>query len=355
MSVLVSTLAADAFDQLRSKFDAMAIDSPIARTPDISVVIPTYRRPAMLERCLASLMTQDYDPTRFEIIVCDDGPDDATRASVERIAQEHVANGPRVRYVPVTATQGPAGARNAGWRLSSADSIAFTDDDTQPDARWLSSGVKALSTGAGAVSGRIIVPLGERPTDYENDAAGLARSEFATANTFANRRALERIGGFDARFTSAWREDSDLQFGLMEADFPIVRADDAIVLHPVRPARWGASLSQQKKSQFDALLYKKYPLLYKRRIRRTPPLLYYAIVVAVAVWLCAAAWGHTRVAGCAAAAWLAMNAWFCVKRLSHTSRAPAHVIEMACTSVLIPFLSIYWRLYGAFKFGVFFL
>jgi cellulose synthase/poly-beta-1,6-N-acetylglucosamine synthase-like glycosyltransferase len=77
MSVLVSTLAADAFDQLRSKFDAMAIDSPIARTPDISVVIPTYRRPAMLERCLASLMTQDYDPTRFEIIVCDDGPDGA--------------------------------------------------------------------------------------------------------------------------------------------------------------------------------------------------------------------------------------------------------------------------------------
>jgi glycosyltransferase involved in cell wall biosynthesis len=355
MSVLVSALAADAFDQLPSKFDAMAIDSPIAWTPDVTVVVPTYRRPAMLERCLASLLTQDYDPVRFEIIVCDDGPDEATRASVERIAQEHAANGPRVRYVPVTATQGPAGARNAGWRLSRANSIAFTDDDTQPDARWLSSGVKALTSGAGAVSGRIIVPLGERPTDYENDAAGLARSEFATANTFANRHALECIGGFDARFTSAWREDSDLQFGLMEADFPIVRADDAIVLHPVRPARWGASLSQQKKSQFDALLYKKYPLLYKRRIRRAPPLLYYAIVVALVIWLCAAAWGHTRVAGCAAAAWLAMTAWFCVKRLSHTSRAPAHVIEMACTSVLIPFLSIYWRLYGAFKFRVFFL
>ncbi|WP_062087224.1 glycosyltransferase [Caballeronia udeis] len=333
----------------------MAIDSPIARTPDISVVVPTYHRPAMLERCLASLLTQDYDPARFEIIVCDDGPDDATRACVERIARVHAASGPLVRFVPVTATQGPAGARNAGWRLSRAASIAFTDDDTQPDARWLASGAKELTAGAGVVSGRIIVPLGKRPTDYETDAAGLAHAEFATANAFMDRAALERIGGFDARFTSAWREDSDLQFALMKAGIPISRADDAIVLHPVRPARWGVSLSQQKKSQFDALLYKKYPLFYKRRIRRRPPLLYYAIVIAVIVLLYAAAWGDARVAGCAAAAWLVMTAWFCVKRLSHTSRGPAHVVEMACTSVLIPFLSIYWRLFGAFKFRVFFL
>src|ERR1700710_1915486 len=109
MSLLASTLAADRLDELHSKSDPIAIDSPIARTPGISVVVPTYRRPAMLERCLASLLTQDYDPARFEIIVCDDGPDDATRARVERIARERAANGPRVHYVPVTATQGPAG------------------------------------------------------------------------------------------------------------------------------------------------------------------------------------------------------------------------------------------------------
>jgi glycosyltransferase involved in cell wall biosynthesis len=354
----MSTLAvgpADAFDETARVVDASSVDSTITRIPDISVVVPTHRRPAMLERCLASLLTQDYDPARYEIIVCDDGPDDATRASVERIAREYAANGPRIRYVPVISTQGPAGARNAGWRISRAASIAFTDDDTQPEARWLSSGMNALSTGAAAVSGRIVMPLVARPTDYENDAAGLARAEFATANTFVNRSALERIGGFDARFTSAWREDSDLQFALVQAGFPITRADDAIVLHPVRPARWGVSLSQQKKSQFDALLYKKYPVLYKRRIRRAPPLLYYEIVVAVIVLLAAAANGNAGVAGCAAAAWLTLTAWFCVQRLTHTSRTPSHVLEMACTSVLIPFLSIYWRLYGAFRFRVFFL
>lgn len=354
----MSTFTADSldtFENAESGANALPADSTFSATPDISVVVPTYRRPAMLERCLASILTQDFDPARFEIIVCDDGPDEATRASVERIALEHANTGPHVRYVAVTATQGPAGARNAGWRLSRANNIAFTDDDTQPDARWLSSGVKALAAGADAVSGRIIVPLGARPTDYENDAAGLANAEFATANTFARRSALERIGGFDARYTSAWREDSDLQFAFMEAGVPIARADDAIVLHPVRPARWGVSISQQRKSQFDALLYKKYPALFKARIRSAPPLLYYAIIVAAIVTLAGSAYGHHRLAGFAAVAWIAMTAWFCTQRLRHTSRAPLHVMEMACTSIVIPFLSIYWRLYGALKFRVLFL
>jgi hypothetical protein len=95
--------------------------------------------------------------------------------------------------------------------------------------------------------------------------------------------------------------------------------------------------------------------LYKHRIRRAPPLLYYAIVISVLVLLAATANGDAGVAGWAAAAWLALTAWFCVRRLTHTSRTPSHVLEMASTSLLIPFFSIYWRLYGAFKFKVFFL
>lgn len=332
-----------------------AVASVATRTLDISVVVPTYKRPAMLERCIGAIMLQDFNPERFEIIVCDDGPDEATRACVERLALQSAERGPVIRYVPVTSTQGPAGARNTGWRAAAASYIAFTDDDTQPDARWLSAGMFALASGAGAVSGRIIVPLDTRPTDYENDAAGLARAEFATANTFADRDALQRIGGFDPRFTAAWREDSDLQFAFMQANVAIVRADDAIVLHPVRPARWGISLSQQKKSQFDALLYKKYPMLFKKRIRSGPPLLYYAIMCAALVTIAGALSGHAGAAMIGAAAWAIMTAVFCAKRLAHTSRAPSHVLEMAYTSAVIPFLSIYWRLYGAFKFRVFFI
>jgi GT2 family glycosyltransferase len=322
----------------------------------VSVVVPTWRRPALLGSCLNALAAQDFSSARYEIIVCDDGPDDATREAVERFAQQCArGRGTTVRYVPVTATQGPAGARNAGWRAARYPLIAFTDDDTIPDPHWLTAGVNALSTGADAASGAISVPLGDAPTDYELDASGLARAEFATANAFVRRAWLLATGGFDERFTAAWREDSDLQFALLQAGANVIRADDAVVVHPVRPARWGVSLSQQKKSQFEALLYRKHPALYRKRIDAGPPLRYYAIVASLLCAAIAALAGHSRLATLAVLVWCLLTGAFCAARLRHTRRDLSHIAEMAWTSAWIPFLSIYWRLRGAIRYKVFFL
>jgi cellulose synthase/poly-beta-1,6-N-acetylglucosamine synthase-like glycosyltransferase len=54
-------------------------------TPLVSVVIPTYRRPQLLERCLRAVLAQTLDPGLFEIIVVDDDPAGrGTRELVER-------------------------------------------------------------------------------------------------------------------------------------------------------------------------------------------------------------------------------------------------------------------------------
>ena len=60
------------------------------------------------------------------------------------------------------------------------------------------------------------------------------------------------------------------------------------------------------------------------------------------------------VALAAASVWAVLTGRFCLRRLSGTSAAPRHVAEMIATSVLIPPLSVYWRLYGAWKFRVWF-
>ncbi|MGN6319991.1 glycosyltransferase [Trinickia sp.] len=323
--------------------------------PDVSVVVPTWRRPALLERCLEALVRQTLDPQRYEIVVCDDGPDEATRALVERIGDAHLARGLQIRYLPITATQGPAGARNAGWRHALAHTIAFTDDDTIPDPHWLEAGLAAMAGGACAASGAIVVPLRERPTDYEADASGLERAEFATANAFVKRSALIAVDGFDERFTSAWREDSDLQFSLLDAGGEIVNAPDAVVVHPVRPARWGVSLSQQRKSAFEALLYRKHPDLYRKRIAEAPPLAYYASAAGAVVGVLGLAANMPAAAGLGALVWLALTARFFARRMRGRSTAWSHVVEMAVTSVLIPFLSIYWRLRGALRYRTWFL
>jgi glycosyltransferase involved in cell wall biosynthesis len=306
----------------------------------------------MLARCLAALVAQSLPPHAYEIIVCDDGCDPQTCEIVTGCSARLRPLGYRIVYVPVCETQGPAAARNRGWRIARGTVVAFTDDDTVPHANWLEQGLVALRSGASAVAGRIHVPLPERPSDYELDAAGLAHAEFATANCFVHRDVLEAVGGFDERYTTAWREDSDLQFSILRLGGSIARAEGALVLHPVRPAHFGVSVAQQRKSQFDALLYKKHRKLYRTRVADSPPWLYYGIVLFAVAAVIAAAAGARGTALGAAVAWLALTSAFAWRRLRVTSRRPAHVVEMLVTSTVIPPLSLFWRTYGAFKFRV---
>lgn len=324
----------------------------------ISVVIPTYRRPALLRRCLEAVLAQRLpDEEGFEIIVIDDGHDEATRVTVEALADEHATAGPALRYLRPAEGRGPAVARNCGWRAASSPLIAFTDDDTIPQPGWLAHGARAMADGRlAAVCGGVRVPLERRrPTDHERMTQGLETAEFVTANAFVRRQCLLRIGGFDERFKRAWREDSDLQFRLMRECGPVGRCPEAVVLHPVRAEPWGVCLRQQKNTFFDALLYKKHPHLYRQRIRRMPPWNYYLIVaLTIAAPLLVLA-GEGSAALTAALIGLAFVLQLACQRLRHTARTPGHVLEMLATSALIPFLSVYWRLRGAVHFRAGFL
>ncbi len=322
----------------------------------ISVVVPTYKRPDLLERCLGALVAQDFDPHLYEIIVADDAAEPRVRHLVARWTAK--TNGaPMIRYVAVTGTRGPAGARNRGWEIASSDLVAFTDDDTVPHANWLTEGMKAMTPDVTAAAGRVEVPLpADRAlTDYELDIANMRTAEFLTANCFVRREALRAVGGFDERFTSAWREDSDLQFRLLEANGKVVAAPNAIVRHPVRPMPFAGGIRQHRKIAFDALLYKKHPDLYRTRIRRAPPWNYYGIVAS----LVAIAWGavarNPALAWGGLIVWAVLTAAFCVKRLARTSHDPVHVAEMIVTSIAIPPVAVFWRLAVALRYRVFFL
>lgn len=327
----------------------------------VSVVVPTCNRPELLSRCLAALVAQDFDPAAYEIIIADDAASDETQRLVEYWAERiGCATGygkgvPLLRYVRVTGAHGPAAARNTGWRVATGEIIAFTDDDCIPDSGWLSAGVAAFVDGVVGVSGRLIVPLPEPPTDYERNAAGLETAEFVTANCFYRRQAIAKSNGFDERFTTPWREDSDLFFTLLECGSQLVSAPDAIVVHPVRPAPWGVSLSQQRKSLFNALLYKKHPTLYRQRLKPVTPWHYYCIIGAMLVIIGAVLSGWYEGAIAALVIWILLTAHFCLRRLHQTSHAPQHIAEMVVTSALIPPLSVFWRIMGAFKFRVLFL
>jgi glycosyltransferase involved in cell wall biosynthesis len=317
-----------------------------------SIVVATCKRPQLLNRCLAALTHQLFDPTRYEIIVVDDAPDVRTRAVVERWASESAVTGPRVYYLPSSGPHGPAAARNRGWHAARGALVAFTDDDTIPYRDWLVRGICSFDGIAQAVWGRVVTPLAGVPTEHERSAKNQGQAEFVTANCFCLKRVLEEFGGFDERFQCGWRDDVDLYFRMLQADLAVVHAPDAVVERPVEPASWGSSMQQQKKIQFDALLYKKHPALYREKISSSARWDYYATVTFLLGVIAAAMEANPMMLLGALAGWLLLTAHFFMQRLRGTSMSVSHIAEIALTSLLIPPLAVFWRLAGAVRFRV---
>lgn len=243
-----------------------------------------------------------------------------------------------------------------GWLSARSPLIAFTDDDCIPQNGWLSAFLEAYQNDAEtAFTGYTHVPLPADPTDHALNTAGLESAEFITANCVCTKSALVKIGGFDERFKLAWREDSDLEFKLLIMNISIVKLPKARIIHPVRNAPWGISIKEQKKGIYDALLFKKYPELYRKRIQQHPLWNYYLmnsllIILLISLLL------HNKllITSCVLLISILYSS-FIYKRLKNSSKSLPHVVEMLYTSILIPTISVYWRFYGAIKYRVFFI
>lgn len=95
--------------------------------PLVSVVIPTYRRAALVAVAVRSVLAQSY--ANLEVLVISDGPDAETREATARLA----ADDARLRYLELPENVGPAQARNVGVQAAQGEWIAFLDDDDE----WL--------------------------------------------------------------------------------------------------------------------------------------------------------------------------------------------------------------------------
>lgn len=95
--------------------------------PTVSVVIPTYNRPAYLARAIESVIGQTYKD--WELIVVDDG---SPTGEIKTVVERYAGQDGRIRYV-----RRPNGswyrARNTGIRNARGQYLAFLDDDDQ----WL--------------------------------------------------------------------------------------------------------------------------------------------------------------------------------------------------------------------------
>lgn len=194
-----------------------------------SVIIATHDRARALDDCLNSLAraTRRDD---FEIVVVDNGSQDATAEVIAR----HAADGVRSVYV---GEPNRAKARNAGIAAACGRLAIFCDDDTIAPRDFVAEHLRAHrdEPRPAVVSGPIInVPDGAHL--IEPAARHYSRAFFCTCNVSAPKADLEAVGGFDERYDLYGWEDTDLGIRLRARGLVRLFAWPAFIYHVKPPS-----------------------------------------------------------------------------------------------------------------------
>ena len=119
--------------------------NPISHTkPKVSVILPARNEENFIEKCLNSLLKQDYD--NYEIIVIDDNSEDNTGHIIKRLAEKNS------KIIHVTAKPKPENWMGKNWacfegfKRSSGELLLFTDADTIHSEKIISLSVSHLSS-----------------------------------------------------------------------------------------------------------------------------------------------------------------------------------------------------------------
>ena len=177
----------------------------------VSAVIPTRDRAHLVGRAVQSALEQTLPGV--EVIVVDDGSEDGTREALEPYRG-------RIRYLR-RERAGAAAARNAGWRASASEWIAFLDSDDwwEPEALERAMGAARADSSAGLVamqahathpdgrrSGRVFRKKSRGP--YFTSESLLREDAGCVLTPVVRRDLLDLAGGFDETLVSA--SDCDL-------------------------------------------------------------------------------------------------------------------------------------------------
>lgn len=208
--------------------------------PGVSVIIPVYNRAELVGEAIESALAQTYP--RVEIIVVDDGSEDAIEAAIAPFRS-------RIRFLQQT-NQGVAKARNHALSLARGDYVHFLDSDNLLSPDYLLKSTAAflhfadaeiayappLSTtekpkyifGSGIrIYSPFLLPLhgGEDCASANLMSVVAHRHPFLMLGALLPRWLLLECGGFDERLRRG--EDSRLWFRLGMRDTKVVGLADA--------------------------------------------------------------------------------------------------------------------------------
>ncbi len=241
----------------------------------VSVVIPTYNRLPILEKCLLALECQrfSYEVKQFEVIVVDDGSTDQTCSWIANNSELL----PHVRLIKQDHG-GPGIARNNGVDKAVGDLIVFIDSDLIVTESFLQNHVSLLKRAWLRRGDRLCFTYGsvintnnfDYPTSERYKISDFSWAYFATGNVAIDKNVLKDSGLFDPSFKLYGWEDLELGERLHQMGVELIKCPKAIGYH------WHPALSldqipslvrvELERAKMAIVFYKKHPTIRVRFI-----------------------------------------------------------------------------------------
>ena len=250
---------------------------------NVSVVIPTYNRKSILEKCLNALEKQTLINfiSNYEIVVVDDGSTDGTIPWIKN-------NSAILPHVVLYEQEhgGPALARNLGVMKSKYEIIIFIDSDLVVLEDFLVCHIKKLSSTWKKHNkkcftyGSVINTSNfENPEKEIHKLTDVSFAYFATGNVAISKELLLKVGLFDASFSLYGWEDLELGERLKKIGTKLVKCPEAVGFHwhpPFDCEQIESLISQEKERARMALVfYKKHSNFRVRLMIQLTPIHYF--------------------------------------------------------------------------------
>lgn len=318
-----------------------------------SVVVPTYNRPATLQKLLQSLEAQSFAKSLFEVIVVFT-ENDSSEATLKSFQASFKLTALKITD-SIFNGKSASLKRNKGISAAHYPWIAFIDDDCVADIDWLKNANELISAqNPAAIEGFTQIPNDEKQTFTAKGLRSLSRfGGYQTCNMFYRKDVLLSIGGFDPRLPF-YLEDTDLAWSVLEQNLSILPSEKVIVTHPVPKANVFRWIENAQRTKLIPYLAKKHPLLYKKTNFRALSNSSKFMTLLILILICASALGFIAPL-MGIACYLTMSSLYILYLLRDCRTDTREVLQMLMLFPLVPPISAIQLLRGNLEHRIFIL
>ncbi|MGB9663330.1 MAG: glycosyltransferase [Ignavibacteria bacterium] len=187
-----------------------------------SVIVPFRNEGQNLVKCISSLLDQNFEKDRFEIILVDDNSSDNSAELIKNFLTQ-----PMIKLIRLDNDSGKKRAIEAGINLSNYEIIVTTDADCYHSKNWLSSLVQSFDDKTGFVAGKVVY------SNTKNFFKELQKIEFASLVSIGAAFIGNKIPLLANGASCAYRKDLFFKVGGFKDNLSLASGDEEFLMQKI--------------------------------------------------------------------------------------------------------------------------